>query len=124
MPRAARAVAREQVAAKIGDGLRGGEAEDGEDVGFRDRFAAKGDELVEHRFGIAQPAFSSLCDGARGGRFQGNLLFPGDVLEVLGDQFRRDAPQIEALAAGKDGGEDFLDVGGGEDEFDVFGRLF
>lgn len=46
------------------------------------------------------------------------------MLEVLGDDFGGDGAEVEALAAGDDGGEDFVRFGGGEDEFDVFGGFF
>ena len=48
----------------------------------------------------------------------------GDILDPLGDVFRPDAGEIVPLAAGEDGGRDFLDLGRGEDEDDVGGRLF
>ena len=53
-----------------------------------------------------------------------HLLLLGDVGEVFGDEGRRDAPQVEPLAAREDGGQDLLRVGRGEHELHVLGRLF
>ena len=44
--------------------------------------------------------------------------------QVIGDDGIGDAPQIKPLTTADDGGEDFLWVGGGEDEFCVGGRFF
>ena len=40
-----------------------------------------------------------------------------------GDRFRGDRAQVEALAAGEDGGQDLVRLGGGEDEFHVRRRF-
>ena len=48
----------------------------------------------------------------------------GDMEQVIGDDGIGDAPQIKPLTTADDGGEDFLWVGGGEDEFCVGGRFF
>jgi hypothetical protein len=47
-----------------------------------------------------------------------------DVGEVLDDEGGGDAAEVEALAAGEDGGQDFFRFGGGEHEFGVGGRFF
>ena len=41
------------------------------------------------------------------------------MLEMTRDDVGGGGPEIEALAARDDGGEDFVRLGGGEDEFDV-----
>ena len=43
---------------------------------------------------------------------------------MVGNDFRRDGTQVETLAAGKNGRQDFVRFRGREDEFDVLGRLF
>ena len=88
------------------------------------RVAAEGDELVEHRLGVAHAAVGPFGDGPGGGFFEGDAFLAGDVEQVLGDRFRGDRPQVEALAAGEDGGQDFVRLGGGEDEFHVRRRFF
>ena len=40
------------------------------------------------------------------------------------EQFDRDSPQVEALRAAEHGHRNLADLGGGENEFDVLGRLF
>lgn len=40
---------------------------------------------------------------------------------MRGDDIGGDGAEIEALAARDDGGKDFIGLGGGEDEFDVWG---
>ncbi|EKY07669.1 hypothetical protein HMPREF9120_00948 [Neisseria sp. oral taxon 020 str. F0370] len=46
------------------------------------------------------------------------------MFEVGGHLLRGHVAQDELQAAGEDGDGDFVRVGGGEDEFDVLGRLF
>lgn len=79
--------------------------------------AAEGDELIEHRLGVAHAAIGTFGDGPGGGGIEGDVFESGDVLEVGGDGFRGDRAEVEALAAGEDGGEDLVRLGGGEDEF-------
>ena len=52
-----------------------------------------------------------------------DLFQPGDLLQMRGDERGRDAAQVEALAAGQDGGQHLLRLGRREDEFHVLGRL-
>ena len=112
-------VAGEQGLREGGDFFAGGETENIEHVGLVDRVAAEGDELVEHRLGVAHAAVGALGDGPGGGFFEGDAFLAGDVEQVLRNRFRRDRPQVEALAAGEDGGQDLVRLGGGEDEFHV-----
>ena len=59
---------------------------------------------------------------ALGGQLQ--PLLPGNILHPLGDILRPDAGEVVPLAAGQDGGRDFLDLGRRQDEDDMGGRLF
>ena len=59
---------------------------------------------------------------ALGGQLQ--PLLPGDIFHPLGDILRPDAGEVVPLAAGQDGGRDFLDLGRRQDEDDMGGRLF
>ena len=49
--------------------------------------------------------------------------FAGDELQMLRDQVRRDAVEIEALTAAQDRRQNFLRLGRGENEFHVRRRL-
>ena len=52
-----------------------------------------------------------------------NAFLGGNILQVLGDGLGGDGPQVEALAARYDGGEDLIRFGGGENELYVLRRL-
>ena len=106
---------------ETGDGLLAGESEDIQDIGLGDILAAKRDQLIEHRFRVAQAAIRAARDGMRRGRLERDLLLAGDELQMLRDQVRRDAVKIEALAAAQDGRQNLLRLGRGEDELHVRG---
>ena len=106
-----------------GHGFPRGEAEDVEDIGFGDLLPAKSHQLIEHRLGVAHAAVRSFGNGPGGGVVELYALFSGDVLEMRGDDIGGDGAQVKALAAGDDGGQDFVGLGGGKDEFDVFRRF-
>ena len=112
-------LACDEVFAEGGDGFASGEAEDLEDVVFLDMVAAEGDELVEHGLCIAHAALGAAGEGVGGGVGELDGFLGGDGEEMGGDELGGDAFEIEALAAAEDGGGDFLDVGGGEDELHV-----
>ena len=101
-----------------------GESENIEHVGFGNFLAAEADQLIEHRFGIAQSAFGPAGDGVRGRGRECDFLLSGDELEMLRNQVRGDAVQVEALAAAQDCRQNFLRLGRGENEFHVRRRLF
>ena len=103
-------------------GLRG-EAEHREDVGFLNAVAAEADELVERGLGVAHAAVRTARDGLEGGVIDLHLFFFGDLLEVADDERGGDAAEIEALAAGENGGQNLLRIGGGEEEFHMRGRF-
>ena len=104
---------------EIAHRLFAGEPEDIQHIAFGDFFAAKRDQLIEHRLGVAQAALRSARDRVRGRRLERDLLLPGDELQMLRDQVRRDAMEIESLAAAQDGRQNFLRLGRGENEFHV-----
>src|SRR6184192_3342982 len=93
---------------KIDDRLFAGESENAKHIALADLAAAKRDELIEHRFCIAQPAFRAARDCVRCRRLQRDLFFSGDELQVLRDQIRRDTMQIEPLTAAQNRCQNFL----------------
>lgn len=114
----------EHVGECAGDCFPGGDAEDVVDVLFLDVAAAEGDELVEHGLGVAHAAVSD-AGNAECSRFcESYALLGSDVHQVLGDDGGGNRPQVEALAAGEDGGKDFVRLRGGKDEFDVWRGFF
>ena len=74
--------------------------------------------------GIAHRAFGAARDSIKGGLVDLDLFLFGHVGEVFGNEGSRDAPQVEALAAGKDGRQDLLGVGCREHKLHVLRRLF
>ncbi len=102
----------------------GRQTEHREDIRLLDFVPAKADELVERGFGVAHRALSAARNCVKSGIVNGHLFLSGDVLQMFGNQRRRDAPQVEALAARHNRWQDLLRVGRGEHEFHMFGRLF
>ena len=94
------------------------------DLLFFNMVAAEGNQLVQHGLGIPHPAVRHFRHGERRLTAQGDSLGGGDVQQMVGNDFRRDGTQVETLAAGKNGRQDFVRFRGCEDEFDVLGRLF
>jgi hypothetical protein len=56
-------------------------------------------------------------------RIERDLFLSGDELQMLRDQIRRDAMEIEALAAAQNCRQNLLRLGGGEDELHVRRRF-
>src|SRR4029077_3907055 len=75
------------------------ESEDIEHIALADFLPAECNELIKHRLRIAQTALRAACDRVPSRRLQGDLFFSGDELQVLRDQVRRDAMEIESLTA-------------------------
>ena len=100
-----------------------GQAEHGEDVRLLDFIATKADQLVKRGFRVAHPAVGAAGDGKQRGLVNLHLFQPGDVRQVFDNERGGDAAQVKSLAAGKDGGQHFLRVGGGEQELHMRGRL-
>ena len=100
-----------------------GETKNVQHVLAHDLATAKGDQLIEHRFGVAQTALGAAGNGIGGFGSQLDALEASNLLQVCGDQRRGDAPQVEPLATAQDRGENLLRLGRGKDEFDVLRRL-
>ena len=83
-----------------------------------------GNRLIQQRQGIADRPFGGAGDQRQrifghGGPFGGK-----DAAQMGHHDFRFDALQVIALAAGQDGDRNLADLGGGKDEFDVGRRFF
>ena len=109
-----------------GEKLLGNKAERLADDGGGDGVFGKAEDLVEERFGIAQSAFGEMGDEGEGFWFDsaslGRCAIAGEfVRRCASGRMRR---EVEALAAADDGREDFVGLGGGEEKFDIGGRLF
>ena len=83
-----------------------------------------GDGLVEQAECVAHGACGGAAEQGEGGGFVGDLFAVEDVCEVVGHLLGGHVAQDELQAAAEYGNGDFVRVGGGEDEFDVLGRLF
>src|SRR5215469_7142343 len=88
---------------KGGNRLLARESKDIEHVTFSDGFAAKSNQLIEHRLCVAQSTVRSTRDRVRRRRFQLHFLLFRDELEMVSDQIRRNAMKIETLATTQDG---------------------
>ena len=119
-----RCFAAQNSAGKIDNGLFAGKSKNIEDIALADFFPAKRDQLIEHRFRVAQSAFSAAGDRVRGCGLERDLFLAGDELQVLCDQVCRDAMQIKTLAATQNRRQNFLRFGCGEDKFYVRRRFF
>src|SRR5262249_16017864 len=111
-------------AGEIDKGLFAGKPENVEHIALFDFFSTKRDELIEHRLGITQPAVRAAGNRVRSPRLQSDLFFAGDELQVLRDQIRRNAMQIEPLTPAQDSWQNLLRLGGCENKFHMLGRLF
>ncbi len=103
---------------------RASEAKDFEDVIEGNTFSSKADQLFEGGFGVPQAALSLASEEDKGFIRDFDFFCLGNFLEVGADERIGDPTKIEALAAGKDGGREFLNFRRGKDEFDVGGGLF
>ena len=90
---------------------------------FGDALTTKCDQLIEHRLGVTHASVCSFGDGPCCRVIEVNAFLGGNILQVLGDGLGGDGPQVEALAARYDGGEDLIRFGGGENELYVLRRL-
>src|SRR5262249_37852573 len=119
-----RCFAVQNPACKIDYHLFACESENIEHIALVDFFSAKGDELIEHRFRIAKTALRAARDRMRRSSLERDLLFLRNELQVLRNQIRGNAMQIEPLTTAENGRQNFLRLGGGENKFHMLGRLF
>ena len=91
---------------------------------FGNLAAAEGDGLVGQAEGVAHGAARGARQQAQGGGFGGHVFLRQHALQVRQHGFGGHGPQVELQAARKNRDGHFLRVGGGEHEFQVFGRLF
>ncbi len=122
-PERLRRFAAENLRGEVRHRLLAGETENAEHILLGDFLAAERDQLVEHRLGIAQAAIGALGNRVGRSRLERHLFVRRDVLQVIGDQVRGNAMEIEALAAAENGRQNFLRLGRGEDELHVRRRL-
>ena len=108
---------------EIRDRLFAGESENAEHIRLLDFLAAKRDQLIEHRLGVAQSAIGASRDRVRRRRRERDLLVLRDELQMIGDQIRRNPMKIEALTAAQNCRQNFLRLGRGEDEFHMRRRF-
>ena len=106
----------------VGDGAIG-QAQHPPDGLVVDAAAGMGNCLIEQRQRVADAAVGGAGEQMQGGRVDAGALAAGDVGEVLGQPLLVDAAQVEALAARQHRDRHLADLGGGEDEADVLGRL-
>src|SRR5438046_1313400 len=109
---------------EIDHGLFAREPENIEDIALAYFYAAKGDQLIEHRFRITEASFRSARDRVRRRGLKRDLFFSGDQLQVLRDQVCRNAMEVEPLTAAENGGQNLLRFGRRENKFHMLGRLF
>ena len=79
--------------------------------------------MFQQVLGVTQTAGGVTGHQAQGFGFSGYAFGFGDVGQTAVDQFGTDAPKIEALAAGDDGGQYLVGFGGAQHEYDVGGRF-
>ena len=93
-------------------------------LGLGDAAATGEDQLLQQVFGVAEAAGGEAGDGAEGLRVGGDAFRIGDLVEPLEDDLAGEAAEVVPLAAGDDGGENLLGLGGAQDEDDVAWWLF
>src|SRR5438552_1284996 len=106
---------------EIDHGLFAREPENIEHIALAYFFAAKGDQLIEHRFRITEASFRSARDRVRRRGLKRDLFFSGDQLQVLRDQVCRNAMEVEPLTAAENGGQNLLRFGRREINFTCSG---
>ena len=113
----------QNLSGEIGHGLFARESEHVEHVILPDLFSAESDELIEHRFRIAQAALGAARDCMRSRRLQRDFFFSGNELEMLRNQICRDTMEIEPLTAAQNRRQNFLRLGRRENKFHMRRRF-
>ncbi len=80
--------------------------------------------MVHQGKSIAQTAICFAGDQIHGFRVDVDLLLLAERFQAVHDRLDGDAFEIIALAAGNDGGDHLVRLGGGEDEEHIFRRFF
>ena len=80
--------------------------------------------MVEQAFSVPQAALGPLGHHVQGFWGDADLLLVGDPNQVLLQGLQGDAPEIEALAATQDRGQNPLGIGGGQHKHHPRRRLF
>ncbi len=86
--------------------------------------AAKGDGLIGQAERIAHRASGPLGQQTQRLLFKGHALLGQHGLQMLQHGLRGHRAQVELQAAREHGDRHFLRIGGGQDKFQVLGRLF
>ena len=100
-----------------------GQPEQVADVAFLDPLRRRGQELVEHRFGVAHAAGGEPGDEVDGGRLGLAPVGGQDAGELALDLGDRQTPDIESLEPRQDGRREARRLGRGEHEVHEVGRL-
>ncbi len=79
--------------------------------------------LIEYRERISKRTVPLPGDEHQRGFVRGNILFGADRIEPVDDLRNRDTPEVEALTAGQNRGEDLVRLGRRKDEEHVRWRL-
>src|SRR5205085_668526 len=108
---------------KVDHGLFAGESENVEHIALSDFVPAKCDQLIEHRFGISQATLRAARNRMCCRRFERDLFFSGDELQVLRYQICRNPMKIEPLTPTEDGRQNLLRLSRSENKFNVLRRL-
>ena len=109
---------------KIDHRLFACESKNIEHIVLADFLSAKRDELIEHRFRIAQTALGSTRDRMRSRGLERDFFFSSDELQMFRYEICRDTVKIESLTPAQNGGQHFLRLGRRENKFHMPRRLF
>ncbi len=99
------------------------QAEQIADLGLRQQVVARGQDLVEDRFGVAHPAGGQASHQLDGARLGLPSVGRQDPFELAGDLLDAQPGEVEALDPGQDGRPDLARIGRAEDEHDMVGRF-
>ena len=116
-------VAYGDTAGKLGEHGAGGLAQKRLGIGHANGAVSKDGELFERRERVAHAAACMACHDLQRLLVKAKAFLLAHVAQACLDVLVRDAMEVETLAAGKNGLENLLRVGGTQDEDDVRRRL-
>ena len=119
-----RRVARQQGSGEIRHLLARSEPENIEHIFLNDPVTAECHQLIQHRLRVTHAAIGPLGDRPRGRLIKINALLARNVQQVIGNQLRRNRPQIETLTPRQNRRQNFVRLGGRKYEFHMRRRLF